>query len=164
MILIRQLVRRTNAKIVLSSAWRLHQDYLTLASKLFAMNGIELFDVTRRAMKDCSFAERAHEIRDWLDSAPAQHGIVVSSWVAIDDVDLFIQFPSLFGNHFIQTNQYCGFRIQDYIQAYRLLTGKFPMPCERCSAVSDERMHACKECLLNFHNKFQQQQQTTASE
>ena len=84
--LVKSIVERTGAKIVLSSTWRVHWDndpalcrrdgvYI---NETFAKFGLEIYDKTPD-LGIC--AERHDEIKSWLDSAPAD----VGSFVIIDD-------------------------------------------------------------------------------
>lgn len=94
LILLACIVRRTDAKIVVSSSWRNCGLLDTLKKRLndFLMS---IYDKTK------DIGERGLEIKDWLDSHSG-----VESFVILDDEDFDIK--SYFPNNFVKTNEKVG--------------------------------------------------------
>lgn len=99
LILLACIVRRTNAKIVISSSWRNCGLLDTLKKRLndFSMS---IYDKTK------DIGERGLEIKDWLDSHSD-----VESFVILDDEDFDIQ--DYFPDNFVQTSMKIGLQKED---------------------------------------------------
>lgn len=109
LVLVKQLVDKTNAKIVLSSSWREHwkkniDECDDIGKELisdFADAGLEIYDKTPKIGN----LERSQEIRTWLDLNPD-----VSNFVIFDDNGY--GWGDLSDN-FIQTNYRIGRGLED---------------------------------------------------
>jgi hypothetical protein len=66
--LLRQIVLKSDAKIVLSSTWRLLSHTRQLVAERLSLVRLEIFDVTPRSVGG-GVGNRAQEIADWLDDA-----------------------------------------------------------------------------------------------
>ncbi len=99
LILLACIVRRTDAKIVVSSSWRNCGLLDTLKKRLndFSMS---IYDKTK------DIGERGVEIKEWLDSHSG-----VESFVILDDEDFDIK--SYFPNNFVKTNEEVGLQKED---------------------------------------------------
>lgn len=101
MLLLKQLVTATDAKIVLSTSWREHWD--TDKSKcnetglfineIFAEHNLSIYDKTPKLSSD-----RESEIKMWLDNHPDTEGFVV-----LDDAFLSADYLK---DHFVKTSNY----------------------------------------------------------
>ena len=107
LILLSCIVRRTNAKIVVSSSWRNCGLLDTLKKRLndFLMS---IYDKTK------DIGERGLEIKEWLDS---HNG--VESFVILDDEDFDIK--SYFPNNFVKTNEKVGLQKEDVEKCIAIL-------------------------------------------
>lgn len=70
------IVRRTGAKVVLSSSWRLDQRSSEIVEKILAQYGLELLDKTPRL----EGSPRSEEISSWLEDHPG-----VRKYAILDD-------------------------------------------------------------------------------
>lgn len=107
LILLACIVRRTDAKIVVSSSWRNCGLLDTLKKRLndFSMS---IYDKTK------DIGERGLEIKDWLDSYSG-----VESFVILDDEDFDIK--SYFPNNFVKTNEEIGLQKEDVEKCIAIL-------------------------------------------
>lgn len=105
-VLLKQIVDATDAKIVLSSTWRLgynkdqkgYHGFRRHLEKRLNEYGLSVYDVT----EDISAYKRGAEIRLWL----AQHGKEVKRWVVLDD-EYFGDFTEhKIKSHLVQTDMY----------------------------------------------------------
>jgi hypothetical protein len=79
-VLVAQIVTATDAKIVLSSSWRIDEDDKKVVEKALAIHGLEIFDCTPVIdPPPDSFVFRSKEIQLWLDDK------VVQKFVILDD-------------------------------------------------------------------------------
>ena len=111
MMLLKELVEKTRAKLVLSSSWREFPSTLKLAKKHLKEYGLKLYSTTPVGGSD-----RPFEIFDWLDQhAPA------SRYVVLDDWDM----TRYFKEKMICTSGpgYSGMRRDDIEKALRVLNG-----------------------------------------
>lgn len=84
MLLLKDLVEKTRAKIVLSSSWREYPDTRNEVKLALAKYGMELYDQTHVSMAN----SRPEEIEVWLSiNAPN------SKFVILDDWDMTKSFP-----------------------------------------------------------------------
>ncbi len=105
LVLLKKLVKRTRANIVLSSSWRKHWDkdesncdrIGTELNEIFGEYGLKIFDKT----PTLDHFDRADEIRAWLE----QHGNDTISFVILDDE--FAGWGDL-SEHLVRTNYRIG--------------------------------------------------------
>lgn len=105
-----EILSKTNAEIVVSSDWRYHASLVELQI-FYKQQGVEKcpFSITQTVKQiDERFwnknfrntanleEERAFEIQDWLKKNPQ-----VTSWVAVDDLDM----SSFLGKNFVLTSK-----------------------------------------------------------
>lgn len=84
--LLKEIVDKTGAKIVLSSTWRVHWNKepekcdvdVKYINKIFAKFGLEIYDKTPDIG---DYAERHDEIKTWLDSSKD----IIENFVKLDD-------------------------------------------------------------------------------
>lgn len=103
MVLLKQIVDATNARIVLSTSWREHwsKDDTQCDSTgaqidgIFEKYGLRLFDKTPQL-----HTRREEEIRNWLDEQPE-----VENFVVLDDMLLSGEFLT---GHFVKISAYFG--------------------------------------------------------
>ena len=101
MVLIKQIVAATDAKIVLSTSWREHwsKDWVNcdstgvLINSIFSIYGLQIWDKTPEL-----HARRETEIKSWLDMHPE-----VENFVVLDDRLLSADYSN---GHFIKTSNY----------------------------------------------------------
>lgn len=101
MILLKQIVDATNAKIVLSTSWREHwsknsrecDSIGVLINDIFSKYGLLIWDKTPEL-----HARREKEIKSWLDKHPE-----VKNFVVLDDRLLSADYLN---GHFIKTSNY----------------------------------------------------------
>ena len=107
LILLACIVRRTNAKIVVSSSWRNCSLLDTLKKRLndFSMS---IYDKTK------DIGERGLEIKDWLDN----HNDI-ESFVILDDEDFDIK--SYFPNNFVKIDEEVGLQKEDVEKCIHIL-------------------------------------------
>lgn len=72
------IVKATDAKIVLSSSWRLDEKDKQIIFETFRQKNIEIIDCTPW-LSTCRWVPRCEEIQDWLDKNP------VDKFAIIDD-------------------------------------------------------------------------------
>ena len=120
MVLLKQIVDATDAKIVLSTSWREHwSNDLTkcdstgvLMNRLFDTYGLQIFDKTPKLHK-----RRETEIKTWLDQHPE-----VESFVVLDDMLLSADYLK---GHFVKTSNYFdGLDESDKQKAIAILNSK----------------------------------------
>lgn len=117
------IIKETDAKIVISSTWRMSG--LNVMRDMWRDRGLsgEIIDVTPiHSLKKCGrnkelpFAERmerGNEIQAWLDAHPE-----VESYVIFDDDNDML--PSQM-NNFIQTDEFYGITLKDAEMAIKIL-------------------------------------------
>lgn len=101
MVLLKQIVDATDAKIVLSTSWREHwsKDPLQcdstgeIINSFFSEFGLQIFDKTPELS-----TKRENEIRSWLDTHTDIEGFVI-----LDDRILFAEYLN---GHFVKTSGY----------------------------------------------------------
>jgi hypothetical protein len=103
MVLLKQIVDATGAKIVLTTSWREHwsncsaqrDDTGALIDRIFATHNLQIFDKTPEL-----HARRETEIKSWLDNHTD-----VANFVVLDDMLLSADFLD---GHFVKTSNYFG--------------------------------------------------------
>lgn len=96
--LLKMIVFATDAKIVLSSTWRLWEDARATVRKRLGTRGMDFIDVTKELrIKFSRSAPRADEIKEWLERHPE-----VTNFAILDD-DPDAGLEELAG-HFFQTS------------------------------------------------------------
>lgn len=103
MVLLKQIVDATGAKIVLSTSWREHwskddtqcDSTGVLMNSIFGAYGLQIFDKTPQL-----HTRREEEIRNWLDEHPE-----VENFVVLDDMLLSGEFLT---GHFVKISAYFG--------------------------------------------------------
>ena len=118
--LLRTIIDLTDAKVVLSSDWRLcepeNRDYQYLENKLWYKGGIRIYGKT----PDIDWRRRGQEILTWLGQHPA-----VTSWVALDDI-MFDDFSRPeFSSHLVITDYKVGLTDSDALKAIKILRGEY---------------------------------------
>lgn len=129
--LLKKIVDATDAKIVLSSTWRLginnqghrlehHAEYL---KEKLAKYGLEIYDKTEQLTRDGGC--RGREINEWLSRHPE-----VEQWVVLDD-EWFMDFGDYdIPRHLVRTCFYTvrgkgGLMEEDIEKAIKILNGEF---------------------------------------
>lgn len=111
--LLKKIIDATDAKIVLSSDWRLEEDtpdYKYLINKLRYNGRVKIYDKT----PDLRWQRRGLEIESWLKNNPK-----VESWVVLDDTD-FSDFNKIM-DHVVLTDGYYGLQETDVEKAIEIL-------------------------------------------
>lgn len=111
---LKELVDATDAKIVLSSSWRIgfnsmRRSNQNLIAKL-ASRGLEIYDFT-----PIMTGSRGDEIREWLTTHP------VDSFVILDDEDDMEEFTS---TNLVKTDVEVGLQESDVQRAIKILKGE----------------------------------------
>lgn len=113
--LLQKLCVDTQAKIVISSTWRLGRSVKSFLD-IFAQYGwmdAPVIDKTEwRVSESCGQDTRGHQIKEWLD----RH--IVSNFVILDDDSDML--PEQL-NNFVHISNVNGFRTQHYCKALRVL-------------------------------------------
>lgn len=111
MMLLKELVEKTRAKLVLSSSWREFPSMLKQVVKHLKEYGLELYSTTPVGCSD-----RPLEIFDWLNQHAPE-----SNYVVLDDWDM----SDYFKEKMICTSGpgYSGMRRDDIEKAIRVLNG-----------------------------------------
>jgi hypothetical protein len=115
---LKTLCKNYDAKIVISSSWRISDDRegsmvkLTSLFKLWDLDSL-IIDVTPTTHKS-----RAHEIQQWLDNA----GYKIASYIILDDVDSCLS--KQFGEKYIHTGDTMYFSAKHYEQAISIFAQK----------------------------------------
>lgn len=108
-----EFVHETQTKIVISSSWRGHSDYVDNLPALVATlreGGVtgDIIGTTPHVYKP-----RGHEIQLWLEDHPE-----VTHYVALDDEDFDMKD---LGGHFVKTDHRTGFTKSDAVLAKKAL-------------------------------------------
>ncbi len=118
MSLLKEIVDKTGAKIVLTTSWREHweknatdNNICKTINDIFKKHGLEIFDKTPKQN-----TKREDEIKSWLDAHPE-----VANFVVLDDMFLSAEFLD---GHFVKTSFYFnGLDEQDVKNAIEILNG-----------------------------------------
>eukprot|EP00397_Hematodinium_sp_SG-2012_P013773 GEMP01013996.1.p1 GENE.GEMP01013996.1~~GEMP01013996.1.p1 ORF type:complete len:309 (+),score=51.69 GEMP01013996.1:142-1068(+) len=129
-----EILKATNCKIVLSSAWRVNPMARNVVDKTLRMHGIPTF-VSRTP--NIGTFQRAREILAWVTQYQPK------TWVAIDDWDLHLEGQEKIRGHFVRTNARLGLTRKDYDsvieQFRRQANGETDMPS--ASALPSDLRH-----------------------
>eukprot|EP01084_Bolivina_argentea_P222111 376029_1 len=118
LILLKQIIDKTNAKIVISSSWRINK----LNRLLTALNkhGMQHMDCTPYLQHyQKPEKNRVHEIESYLETAKKKYKI--NKWISIDDYNL-VKYRQKFDGHFVNTSVFHGIRQKDVREAIKLLS------------------------------------------
>ena len=107
--LLKQIVDRTRAKIVLSSTWRLgvtrygqslehHHEYM---NEKLGKYGLEIYDITPELSRHGNY--RGKEINTWLEK---HKDLNIESWVVLDDESLWDFNLYDIPDHWVRTNYF----------------------------------------------------------
>lgn len=111
--LLEQLVKETNADIVLSSSWRMgFGRSFSLSNTLISRlkeHGLSILDVT----PEREDGNRGLEIKEWLDKNPVKDILV------LDDEEFDI--GNIFLNNFVKTNNEIGLQEEDVKKGIKIL-------------------------------------------
>ena len=116
------LLRETKAKVVLSSTWRVREDFIRDIVDCIRGFGIDFdgfFDTTDPNMH----SERQWEIHRWLSDHQPQYGEII--WIALDDEDLIegeanTRYRDTFRGHVVRTESHKGLTKKDVANAVKL--------------------------------------------
>ena len=108
---LQDIVFTTNAKIVLSSSWRLSKRCMTMLEEQLRPYNLEIFDKT---ISDPT-GERGDEIKEWLSRHPEVTHFVILD----DDSDM-----SDVKDHLIKTTFQYGLQAEHAAKAIEMLTSK----------------------------------------
>lgn len=79
--LIARIVRETEAKIVLSSTWRIEEKNRQLVQEALAAHDLEIFDSTPILKPETQmWVERHQEIRAWLENREVHKFAIIDDW------------------------------------------------------------------------------------
>lgn len=110
--LLKSLVDKTQAKIVLSSSWRKSKDSLETIKSRLQDFGIDVYDVTPSI--NSPYSKRGDEIKQWIDT----QDFSISSFIILDDNSDMCEYTT---TNLIQTDIKIGFQKQDYEKALKML-------------------------------------------
>ena len=126
LLLLKELVNKTNAEIVISSSWRMgwirngKPKELNPKSLLYKLKSrlneydLHYLDVTPYLWKENSSHQRGDEIREWLNNHPE-----VTNFVILDDEDDMCEFTK---THLVQTDYQHGLLQKHVDEAIELLS------------------------------------------
>lgn len=89
--LVARIVKETEAKIVLSSTWRLEDKDKRLVIKALANHGLYIYDYTPHIKKEGTWTERRVEIQTWLDQNNVTKFAIIDDWTDAGIGDSFFQ-------------------------------------------------------------------------
>lgn len=92
--LVAKIIHETNAKIVLSSTWRIDPENRKLVEIALAKYNLTIFDATPISEK---YDLRSNEIQQWLDQNPTEKFAIIDDWAEAG-----------IGQNLFQTNNYFG--------------------------------------------------------
>lgn len=110
-----KLARKTNARIVVSSTWRLDKEHMAVLKARIAEYGLRVHDIT-----DNIGMVRGKEITEWLkknESAWIENFVVLDD--EVKDINNFIS-----DSHIVKTNADTGLTWLNYIKAKKILDNK----------------------------------------
>lgn len=111
--LLKSLVDKTQAKIVLSSSWRKSQSNLKIIKSRLQEFDLEVYDIT--PCINSPDVRRGDEIRQWIDT----QDISITSFVILDDNSDMCEYTN---TNLVQTDVKVGFQKQDYEKALEVLS------------------------------------------
>ena|SRR3990167_1924802 len=112
-----RIIAATNAKVVVSSSWRVRFNLDELREILISRGFVgEVIDVTPRVpqRRFSEMISRGEEVQAWLHQHPD-----VESYVIIDDINEFKGMKK----HFVETNHRTGITDKDVERAINILNG-----------------------------------------
>lgn len=109
-----QIVAATDAKIVISSYWRICLGYEQTCRRLIKA-GLEAEIVGETSALDGSGENRAIEIQDFLDNNPAER------FVILDDCSLYPTHIGPLNEHLVRTDFFTGLTDEDVLSAVCIL-------------------------------------------
>lgn len=109
MMLLKQLVNLTDARIVLSSSWRISE-----YSRERVMDNFVPYDLSLYSITGQEEGTRGHQIMEWLQRHPE-----VTEYVAFDDDHDLTEL----GPHFIHVDGYYGLKREHFDKALAILLG-----------------------------------------
>jgi len=115
-------VKKTEAKVVLSTDWRRDAALKAQVTNALTERGIQVIGATRKGPPMQPI--RPKEIWGWLEAYQNDKGKVVSQWVAIDDRELLMeQGGENLRGHFVQTNFATGLTERSAERVVAVLNG-----------------------------------------
>lgn len=109
-----RIVRRTGAKVVVTSTWRTDKEHMAVLKARLAEYGVPVYDCTRR------FGDRGAEIKEWLSEKRDISGV---RYVVLDDeINDIVGYIGKAG--VIQVNGECGLSFWDSLKAIDYLKGE----------------------------------------
>mmetsp|Transcript_4454 Transcript_4454/g.10795 ORF Transcript_4454/g.10795 Transcript_4454/m.10795 type:complete len:169 (-) Transcript_4454:562-1068(-) len=128
------LLQETDAKLVLSSTWRVRKDFIQDIVDAIRGFGIEFegfHDITDPNMH----SERQWEIQDWISKQRArkEHKGGRMVWLALDDEELLegdenARFRDSFVGHVVKTASHKGLTMDDVRDALKLWESQWSSP------------------------------------
>ena len=120
--LIKDIITKTNANVVLSSNWRLTKRTRIAATNEFEKYSIVLFACTNynRNLMNTKAENRGIEIKQWIEASQ----IKIESFVVIDDLDVLKGDPHFFRGKVILTNGFIGITEEEAVVATKILNLK----------------------------------------
>jgi hypothetical protein len=112
---LKALCEKNNAKIVISSHWRVCNNKEKSMEKLTSLFKLWDLDTFIIDVTPTTYKSRAHEIQQWLDENQN-----VESFVILDDVDSGLS--KAFGEQFVNTSKTMYFSQEHYVQATNILS------------------------------------------
>lgn len=118
MILLKEIVLNTDAKIVLSSNWRLTQGRRDAVINELEKFGMVLYSCTgyQRDLANNKAEDRGIEIKQWLRNR------AIETFVVIDDLDILSSDPDFFKGKTILTNGFIGLTKEEADVATKILS------------------------------------------
>lgn len=113
LLLLKQIVEETGARIVISSSWRNYSRHMWAIRAAFKRHGLYVYSTTPRLDGD---NKRGDEIRKWLK---INHG--VKSFVILDDDNDMCEYTK---TNLIRTNYNIGLTEEQAVKAVTILKGK----------------------------------------
>ena len=118
------LLKETEAKVVLSSTWRVRKDFIkdiVDSVQGFSVDFEGFFDITDPNMH----SERQWEIEHWISKQRRNKAFGKIVWLALDDEELIegdenARFKDLFTGHVIKTKSAKGLTMDDFHEAVKL--------------------------------------------
>ena len=89
--LVARIVKETEAKIVLSSTWRIEEKDRTLAQQALSRHGISIHDTTPVLRIEGMWVERRQEIQAWIDQNTVTKFAILDDWTDAGIEDNFFQ-------------------------------------------------------------------------
>eukprot|EP01084_Bolivina_argentea_P062545 114393_1 len=125
---LKHILKQTNCKIVLSTAWRRHDEMKSQIKQEFIKNKIDWNDIyigdtpIEDDFKcDLNMTQRTYEINKYLKSIESKY--CVKMWCAVDDMtlDYFYDDKNIMKGHFVHTDGYVGITDKDTLQIINIL-------------------------------------------